>query len=332
MAKRMDEAKVGVMVIGVGLVLVVTVFMMINYNPFHASSDEYKIRLNFAGGLEKDNIVRFGGVKKGKVVSVRVTPGDASAVEIEVRLQKGTPVRTDSVARLASLSALSENYIEISPGQSGSPLLQPGQVIRSEEVPEFSALLNKIDTLAGDAGKLIADLDRNVNQLSQGANTLVGNLNEATGPRNRKALTATLEGADAMVSNANDLINRTSPRIEAVAANVQTATEKLPGLMQRFDEAAVKTNTLLERLDATVAEDRPQLKKDLEALETTLTEARKVMTDIAAVLAANRNDIDAMLESFRRTSENLREFTDTIKRHPYSLVRVKAKPDRQVPK
>ena len=96
---------------------------------------------------------------------------------------------------------------------------------------------------------MIADLDRNVNQISQGANTLLGNLNEATGPRNRKAITATLEGAHAMISNANDLITRTSPRIEAIAANLQTATEKLPALMQRFDEVTAKANTLLENMD-----------------------------------------------------------------------------------
>jgi len=332
MARRMDEVKVGVLVIGVGSILIITLFMMMNYNPFQASSDEYKISLNFAGGLEKDNIVRLGGIKRGKVVSVRLTPGGTSAVEIIVSLQKGTPVRTDSIAHLASLNALSENYIEISPGRRDSPLLQPGQIIRSEEAPEFSALLNKINALAEDARKMIADLDRNVNQISQGANTLLGNLNEATGPRNRKAVTATLEAAHAMISNANDMITRTSPRIEAIAANVQTATEKLPALMQRFDEAAVKANTLLERMDGAVAENRPQLKNDLEALESTLTEARKVMTDIAAVLEANRNDIDTMLENFRRSSENLREFTDTIKQQPYSLVRVKAKPERKVPK
>ena len=332
MARRMDEVKVGALVIGVGSILIITLFMMMNYNPFQASSDEYKISLNFAGGLEKDNIVRLGGIKRGKVVSVRLTPGGTSAVEIIVSLQKGTPVRTDSIAHLASLNALSENYIEISPGRRDSPLLQPGQIIRSEEAPEFSALLNKINALAEDARKMIADLDRNVNQISQGANTLLGNLNEATGPRNRKAVTATLEAAHAMISNANDMITRTSPRIEAIAANVQTATEKLPALMQRFDEAAVKANTLLERMDGAVAENRPQLKNDLEALESTLTEARKVMTDIAAVLEANRNDIDTMLESFRRSAENLREFTDTIKQQPYSLVRVKAKPERKVPK
>ena len=332
MARRLDEVRVGILVIGVGSILIITLFMMMNYNPFQAPSDEYRIEMKYAGGLEKDGVVRFGGIKRGKILSVRLAPGGNSAVEIVVRLQKGTPVRTDSVARLASLNALSENYVEISPGHSDSPLLQPGQTIKSEETPEFSALLRKINALSEDARKLMADLDRDVNQITQGANTLLGNLNEVTGPGNRKTITATLEGAHTMIASANDLINRTSPRIEAVASNLQAATEKLPALTQRFDDVSARANTLLEHIDGTVTENRPQLKKDLEALESTLTEARKVMADIATVLEANRNDIDTMLENFRRSSENLRELTDTIKQQPYSLIRIKAKPDRQVPK
>ncbi len=332
MTKRIDEAKVGVLVIGVGSILIVTVFMMMNYSPFQASSEEYKVSLKFAGGLEKDSIVRFGGVKRGKVTSVRLAPGSAPAVEILVSLQKGTPVRTDSIARLASLNALSENYIEISSGSADSPLLRPGQTIPSEETPAFSELLNKMNALSEDAGKLIADLDSNINRISDGATTLLGNLNEATGPKNRKALSSLLEGANGMISNANDLVTRTSPRIDAIAGNLQTTTERLPALMQRIDEATSRMNTLLEHLHGAVAENRPQLKKDLEALELTLTDARKLMTDIAAALEANRDDIDTMLENFRRSSENLREFTDAIKQQPYSLVRIKAKPDRRVPK
>jgi phospholipid/cholesterol/gamma-HCH transport system substrate-binding protein len=332
MAKRMDEVKVGVMVIGAGLILIITVFMMMNQNPFQAPSDQYRVHLNYAGGLEKDNIVRFGGLKRGKVAAVQLTPDGPSAIEIIVSLKKGTPVRTDSVARLASLNALSENYIEISPGNSSSPLLKPGQTIKAEETPEFTALLRKISALSDDAGRLIADLDRDVNQITKGANAVLGNLNEATGPRNRKALTATLEGAHTMITNANDLITRTSPRIEAVAKNLQETTERLPALTERFDEVTARANSLLEHIDGTVTESRPQLKRDLESLESTLTEARKVMADISALLEANRNDIDTIIENVRRSSENLREFTDTLKRQPYSLIRIKEKSDRKVPK
>jgi phospholipid/cholesterol/gamma-HCH transport system substrate-binding protein len=332
MAKRGDEVKVGVMVMGVGAILIITVFMMIHYNPFQPLNDEYRINLRFAGGLEKDSLVRFGGVRRGKVVSVRLAPGDASAVELIVSLQKGTPVREDSVARLASLNALGENYVEISPGRAEKPLLKPGQAIRSEETPEFGELLAKINRLSEDARKLIGDLNKNLNRISENADTLLGNLNEATGPRNRKALSSMLDGANSMVSNANDLISRSSPRIDAIASNLQSTTERLPPLMQRIEEATNRTNRLVEQLNDTLEENRPGLKKDLEALESTLAEARKLLTDVSSTLDTNRNDIDSLMENFRRSSENLREFTDTIKQRPFSLIRIKPKPERKVPK
>ncbi len=332
MARRGDEAKVGVMVGGAGAILIITVFMMMHYSPFQPLNDEYKVRLKFAGGLEKDSIVRFGGMRRGKVVSVQLAPGNLSAIEIVVNLQKGTPVKEDSTARLASLNALGENYIEISHGREGSPLLKPGQTIRSQETPEFSELLAKISGLSEDAGKLIADLNRNINRISDGADTLLGNLNDATGAGNRKALSSLLDGANGMVANANDLIARNSTKIDAIASNLQSTTEKLPPLMQRIDEATSKMNQLLEHLDGAVAENRPQLKKDLEALESTLAEARKLMTDVSAALESNRNEVETMLENFRRSSENLQEFTNAIKQRPFSLVRIKARPERQVPK
>jgi phospholipid/cholesterol/gamma-HCH transport system substrate-binding protein len=331
MAKRGDEVKVGVMVMGVGAILIVTVFMMIRYNPFQPAYDEYLIHLKFAGGLERDSIVRFGGMKRGKVVSMRLAPGTAPAVEIQLSLQRGTPIKTDSVARLAALNALGENYIEITMGREDSPLLAPGQIVRSEETPEFSELLAKINGLSEEARLLVGDLGKKLNRISDSADTLLANLSDATGPANRKALASILERTNGTVANANDLISRNSPKVDAVAANLQSASAKLSPLMQRVDEAAVKMNTLLERLDGTVAENRPQLKKDLEALELTLADARRLLNDFTTTLEANRDDIDAIMENFRRSSENLQEFTNTIRQQPFSLFRIKAMPDRRVP-
>jgi phospholipid/cholesterol/gamma-HCH transport system substrate-binding protein len=276
--------------------------------------------------------VRFGGMRRGKVVSVRLAPEAAQGIEIQLSMQKGTPVKTDSVARLASLNALGENYVEITMGREDSPLLAPGQTIRSEETPEFSELLAKINGLSEDAAILIGDLGKKLNRISDSADTLLANLNDATGPTNRKALASILERTNGTIANANDLISRSSPKVDAVAANLQSASAKLPPLMQRVDEAAVKMNTLLERLDGTVAENRPQLKKDLDALEWTLADARRLLNDFTATLEANRNDIDTIMENFRLSSENLQEFTNTIKKQPFSLFRIKAMPDRQVPK
>ncbi len=47
------------------------------------------------------------------------------------------------------------------------------------------------------------------------------------------------------------------------------------------------------------------------------------------LLVANRQHLDVSMENFRVSSENIREFTDTIKQRPYSLVRIKNPPDRK---
>jgi phospholipid/cholesterol/gamma-HCH transport system substrate-binding protein len=316
---------------GVGAILVTTIFMMLHYNPFQPTADEYRIALQFAGGLEKDSLVRFCGMRRGKVLSVRLAQDDSAVVEMMISLQKGTPVRVDSVARIASLNALGENYIEISPGHADKPLLRPGQTIRSEEKPEFSEMLAKIDRMSDDAKKLIVDLHKNLNRISDHADTLLGNLNEATGPKNRQALSSILDGANSMVANANGIITRNSSKIDAIASNLQSTTERMPHLMERIEEATKRTNRLVEQLNDTVEEERPAMKKDLEALDATLAEARKMLAEISSTLETNRDEIDSLMENFRRSSENLREFTGTIKERPYSLIRIKSKPERKVP-
>lgn len=332
MAKRGDEAKVGLVVLMVGTIIIATVFTMLHYNPFQLTRDDYKIKLRFAGGLERDSIVRFGGMKRGKVTGVNISSDGTSVIEVDISLQKGTPVRVGSVARLASLNALGENYIEISPGPDTLPLLEPGRQIPSEETPAFSELLTKMSALSEDAKRLITDVNRNLNRISDSADTLLGNLNEISGPRNRQSLSAALDNANGALANANNLITRTSPKIDAIASNLLTTSEKLPPLMERVNETTQKVNTLVDRLDAVIVENRPQLKKDIEALELALTDARKLMADFSVILENNRDEIDAILENFRRSSENMQEFTRTIKEKPYSLIRVKGSPDRKVPK
>jgi phospholipid/cholesterol/gamma-HCH transport system substrate-binding protein len=325
MAKRSDEVKVGILVIATGTILILTISMIVHYNPFRPARKSYRTYFKFAGGLESDSIVRFGGIKVGKVASVHIAPNDPSLIEVEVRLREGVPLKTDSIARLASLNALGENYIEISPGNKNSPWLKPGDTIRSEETPEFSALLTKFNGLSDDAQKLINDLDKNVNQISKRADLLLSNLNEVTNEKNRKNFSETLE-------QTNSLIAQNSPRINAITSNLQATTKKLDPLMEDIRKATSKLDALVGHLDSTVIEDRPQIKKDLAELETTLLRARSLMEEIDSTLVSNRSDIDAMIENFRRSSENLSEFTGTIKQRPFSLIRVKPMPDRKVPK
>ncbi len=332
MKKRADEAKVGAMVIGTAALLLVTFFLMMNYNPFQASHDQYSMRIKFAGGLEKDAVVRLAGFKVGKVIAVQLKDQEPTPVEIVLQLRSGSPIRTDSIARVASLGALGENYVEISPGLVSSPLLGSGRIIRSEESPSFSELFTKVSAVSDDAQRLIGDVNKSINQISGNANTLLGNLNDVTGEQNRKAVASSLAGVNGMIANADGLLSRSSPKIEAMVSNLQASSEKVDQLTVSVGAATTKMNKLLQNVDATITENRPQLKKDIENLDATLADVRKLLADTTAMLDSNRNDLDIAIEELRRSSENAAQFTQGVKQRPYSLIRVTGPPDRKVPK
>jgi hypothetical protein len=55
------------------------------------------------------------------------------------------------------------------------------------------------------------------------------------------------------------------------------------------------------------------------------------MGDMQEALGSNRANLDEALENIRASSQNLKQFTDTIKQRPFSLVRIKTQKDRVPP-
>ena len=50
------------------------------------------------------------------------------------------------------------------------------------------------------------------------------------------------------------------------------------------------------------------------------------------IVRANDSKIDDTVENLREVTDNLNQFTNSLKQRPWSLVRVKQPEDRQVPK
>src|SRR5574337_1109669 len=114
METKKEQALVGLFVIVAADLLLVTVFAI--SGAFVHAGASYRTYFKFAGGLQPGATVRYGGLKMGLVERVRVDPSDPTRIEIAFSVHPGTPVKTDSVAKIASLSALGDNYLELGPG------------------------------------------------------------------------------------------------------------------------------------------------------------------------------------------------------------------------
>src|SRR5208282_650339 len=116
MARTNEEIKVGVVVVMAALLFLVALVFVGGVNLLRKKRIEYTTYFKFAGGLEPGSLVRFAGFKAGTIKSASLDPQDSTRVRIILQVNEGTPVRTNSKARISSLGFLGENYLEISPG------------------------------------------------------------------------------------------------------------------------------------------------------------------------------------------------------------------------
>ena len=318
-----NEAKVGLFVIISGAILVVTLGGIANVQ-LRGGMVRYKTYFTFAGGVEKGTVVRFGGRKAGRVMEVRPWAEDPTRVEVMLEVFPSTPVRTDSVASISSLGMLGENYLEITPGKKDAPPLQTDGTIRSVETMDFSALTRRVGSVADSSQVLLQDLHKNLNQISDRADQLLVNLNAMTGENNRKSLEELLDRSNKMVADQ-------APKVDRMVSQLEQTTQKIDALVDELRQTNVKAGDVVTNVNRTVDETRDPLKKDLEQIQRAVAETQALIEQMRAMLAYNDENINRMIENFRTTSQNLAEFTADVKQRPFSLLRVKPKPDRKVP-
>src|SRR5262249_28992189 len=101
--------------------------------PMGKSGVPHRAYFKYAAGVQPGAPVRFGGLLVGKVDRVRVDPANSTRIEIDFLVERATPVKTDSIAKITTLGPLTDNYIEISTGSETAALLPASADIPSME-------------------------------------------------------------------------------------------------------------------------------------------------------------------------------------------------------
>ncbi|MGB7027282.1 MAG: hypothetical protein WBD72_08340, partial [Candidatus Acidiferrum sp.] len=97
--------------------------------------------------------------------------------------------------------------------------------------------------------------------------------------------------------------------------------QKLEPLIQDLHKTAEEANKALTHVDEVLGENRPDVRQAVADLRKSLATLTDVTARVDQTLDVNSENIDEMLDNFRRVSMNLKEFTDTIKKRPYTLIR-----------
>ena len=237
MEAKVNFAVVGAFVLILGSALIGGVLWLASGKAYRQTYDPYLVYMTESvSGLSPDSPVRYRGVTVGAVRRIGLAPGDVERVRLMLDIERGTPVKRDTVAVLRTQGLTGIAHIELSGGTRSSPVLeaQPGEdypVIRTGP-----SLMVRLDAA-------VSELLGNLNRSSERFNSLLDD-------DNRRAIGETLAHLE--------VVSRTlAARAEAIDSAVRNAsrtmentarlTGELPQLVSRIERSADAFDRMAEQ-------------------------------------------------------------------------------------
>ena len=309
MQSRREQALVGLFVIAAAALLIVTTFAL--SGVFGRTVKTYHTHFGFAGGLEPGTTVRYsGGPKVGTVDRLQIDPKNPERFDVVLKVESDVPVKTDSHVRIMSLSPLGDNHLEILAGSPQAALAVDGATLPGDKYVDFNALTQELTEIGPHAEQLLQTLNDRATDLK----VTIDRVDDLLSVRNRNNLAETL-------ANARGMLEENRPQIRSTLQHVNSVSEKLEPLLDEFRKTSDEANKTLDHIDSLIGENRADIHQALLELRRTLTNTTDLTGRLDRTLDVNGENIDELLDNMRQVTENLREFTATIKTRPYTLIR-----------
>jgi len=275
METRANYTLIGAFTLAVVLGAFLFIFWFSGGPNKQAGRDQYRVVFTSSvSGLARGSQVLFNGLKVGEVVNIDLAP-DPSEVFAVIEVDRRTPVKTDTRARLEYQGLTGVGSIALAGGSADAPRLEgkDGKVaeIRADRsdfqniVETLQELTNKVDRVLGSAdpqriGHMINSLDRFVTTLDD----------------NRDNVAATLKNGAELTAK----LNATAERLEVFLGGGKGQG----GIFDDVTEAARSLRQLAESLDRRTKEIGENMKSftgpGLKQYEALAADARKTLDEI----------------------------------------------------
>ncbi|GAA3804993.1 MCE family protein [Nocardioides panacisoli] len=227
-----------------------------------------------SGGIFPNAEVTLRGVPVGRVRSLTLTP---DGVRADLQLDKDIRIPEDTMVRVAHLSAVGEQYVELVPPGDDGPYLADGDTlpVSAATTPlQVTSLLVHLDRLATSIGK--SKLRRVVHELGDAFS------------RSGQDLATVLVSARRLSNS----FARIQPRTTALLRDGQ----RVLSTQRDLDPDLRRLSSGLDRLTRTIADSDPEI-------ASILAEGPQSLGQVRTLLARNQTNVAVLLGNLLSTSE-----------------------------
>lgn len=320
--------------------------------------DEYRIVFEGSvAGLNSGSLVLFNGLRVGEVKAIALMPKDPKRVVATVEIDRATPVKQDTKARLDVQMLSGVASISLAGGNPASPDLdaksgQPSPVIIAErsDFQDLLASAREIAQRAGDfllkAEKLIDDNEGSINDTLTNVNRFskalgdnadgLGNFLSSVGDaaKSVRAVAATAddilrtvnkESLTRMVDNLDRFtgsLGSSSPDVEKAMKNVASLTAKLDSSADLIDGVLKAAQGFLSSPDGKGAfEEVAEAARSIRVLANNLDKRTSEITaGINKFTGPGLKEYEALAADGRKTLGELNRTMRGLERNPQQFI------------
>jgi phospholipid/cholesterol/gamma-HCH transport system substrate-binding protein len=271
--KNTLETRLGIF-FALTLIVAVTILQMVGVAEYFKPGDKVFANFKTVQELKKGDLVKMAGVEVGRVDEITLTN---EQVRITMKIKKRGIIRTDSRATIKFTGLMGQNFVSLDFGTAKGLTAMDNATLATTEQPDLSALMVKLDSVAGG----------------------IEGLTKSFTPDNLAPLFGPI----------TDFMKQNSTNLTAIMANTREATEQLnhgKGTIGKL----LNDDTLYTSAVAAVA----GLQASSAEIKSTITEARSIIDQINSgqgTLGKLAKD-DALYRETTLAMMNLREVIEKM--------------------
>ncbi len=289
-----EEIKAGIIIV-TSLIILSGFIILIGGSQVFEKFDKYYIKVMNAAGLEVGSQVKLGGVRIGRVLSIKAPNGPGEPVTVEIGIRKGAALYKGTKASITQIGFVGDIYLLLSVDKTTTERIKVGDIIPSQEQVQFDVLMSKVDGLSQTVDGLIKDIDKLFSEKNiKGIETLIGNTNEA------------------IVSGSSNL--------DKVASSLKGTTDKLELVLNEIEELVKGNKGEVSQMIKKAREDLEKAGEMIKSIEATAKSVEKTSKSADRAIELQSQNLEILLNSMNKTTEDLQDLFQEIKNKPWSII------------